>query len=244
MTRTVSAQTNAATILFDRDIKPIFEQSCLRCHGDLKPKGGFRLTDRESVLKGGDHHSDAVVPGNSMVSKLIQFVSGEPKDMLMPPADEGERLTPQQINLLRQWIDEGAIWGAPPKPVFDFSITPAVRWIDVQGDKNKFRELESTEPGWSGGIEQFSLTQQLDQRTMLRAEGHYLYSDHDGAFTLSLDRRDVGFVRFGLEQWRSYYDDTGGYYRPAVPPSFDLNRELELDHGRAWVDFGLALPDW
>jgi len=239
-----SAQTNAPSIIFDRDIKPIFDQSCLRCHGGERPKSDFRLTDRESALKGGSNYPDAIVPGNSAASKLIQFVSGEPEDMLMPPADKGEPLSQEQINLLRRWIDEGAAWGEPARPQFDFAISPGVRWLEVRGDENKFRELEGITPGWAGGIEHFSLSQDVDARTRLRSEGHYLYDDHDGAFKLSLDRREVGFIRLGLEQWRSYSDDTGGYYRPAPVPSFDLDQDLYVDHGRAWVDFGLTLPDW
>jgi hypothetical protein len=171
-------------------------------------------------------------------------VAGEPEDMQMPPEGKGEPLTAEQIELLRKWIDEGAPWGEPAKPESDFSVTPGLRWITVSGDENKFRELEGSNPGWAGGIEHFSLNQEVDRRTKLRAEGHYLFDEHDGAFKLSLDRREVGFVHFGLEQWRSYNDDTGGYYRPSGFPSQDLNRELALDHGRAWVDFGLTLPEW
>src|SRR5262245_50414242 len=81
----IGSETNAPTVLFDRDIKPIFTQSCIRCHGGEKPKSGFVLTDRESALKGGSNHPDAIVPGNSGASKLLQFVAGEPEDMQMPP---------------------------------------------------------------------------------------------------------------------------------------------------------------
>ena len=63
MTIATFAQTNAPSILFDRDIKPIFEQSCLRCHGAEKPKSGFRLTD-------------AVVRAYVVRSLLIQSVAG------------------------------------------------------------------------------------------------------------------------------------------------------------------------
>lgn len=239
---TFGAATNTSAILFDRDIKPIFDQACVRCHGAERPKGGFRLIDRESLLRGGNNYPDAVIPGNSAASKVLQFVSGNPEDMQMPPAEKGEPLTTAQIDLLRRWIDEGAPWGTPAKPDFDFSISPTVRWLEVRGDQNKFRELEGISPGWGGGIEHFSLSEALDSRTTLRTEGHYLYDDHDGAIKLSLDRRDVGFVRFGLEQWRSYSDDTGGYYAPAAAPSQDLGRELYIDQGRAWLDFGLDRP--
>ena len=47
---------------FDHDIRPIFESSCLRCHGTEKPRHRFRLDGRESALKGGDDGVD-ILPG-------------------------------------------------------------------------------------------------------------------------------------------------------------------------------------
>lgn len=242
----VSAQARAQTnsIQFDRDIRPILQTSCIRCHGGERPKSGLSLTDRESALKGGQNHTDVIIPGNGASSRLVQFVSGQPEDMLMPPEGKGDPLTPEQIELLRRWIDEGANWGEPAKPEFEFIVSPSVRWVEVNGDKNKFREIEGFEPGWAGGIEHFSLTQELDRLTKLRADGHFLSGDQDGAFKLSIDRRDTGFVRFGVEQWRSFYDDTGGFYRASPLPTQDLARELHLDHGRAWIDLGLTKPNW
>ena len=57
------------TVDFDRDIKPIFEHSCYRCHGPEKPKSRFRLDDRASALKGGENGVD-IIPGQSAKSPL------------------------------------------------------------------------------------------------------------------------------------------------------------------------------
>ena len=54
----------------------------------------------------------------------------------------------------------------------------------------------------------------------------------------------MGFVRGGFDQYRRYYDDTGGYYAPFPTNSFGLGRDLGVDVGRVWVDFGLTLPHW
>src|SRR3954470_20439597 len=51
-------------IQFERDVKPIFENACLRCHGPEKPKSRFRLDNRESALKGGNNGVD-ILPGES-----------------------------------------------------------------------------------------------------------------------------------------------------------------------------------
>src|ERR1041385_845255 len=62
------------TVEFDRDIKPIFEKTCLRCHGPEKPKSHFRLDNRDSALRGGENNSDDIVPGDSTKSRLIHYV--------------------------------------------------------------------------------------------------------------------------------------------------------------------------
>src|ERR1035437_114052 len=101
---------------FDRDIKPILDASCLRCHGPEKPKSHFRLDNRESALKGGNNNTNDIIPGESNRSKLIAYVAGLDKDIQMPPPDHGPPLTPQQIGLLWAWIDQGANWNTTNQP--------------------------------------------------------------------------------------------------------------------------------
>ncbi|MEI9963140.1 MAG: c-type cytochrome domain-containing protein [Limisphaerales bacterium] len=100
------------TVDFDRDIRPIFETSCNRCHGPEKPRSRFRLDNRDSALKGGDENTDDIVPGDSAKSVLIHYVTRQVPDMEMPPDGKGDPLTPAQIGLLRAWIDQGAKWSA------------------------------------------------------------------------------------------------------------------------------------
>ena len=94
---------------FSRDIKPIFEASCIKCHGRGRDKGGFRLDSRDTLLKGGDS-GPAVLSGNSAQSLLISLVAGVDPDNIMPK--KGSRLTPAQIGQLRAWIDQGLPWPA------------------------------------------------------------------------------------------------------------------------------------
>src|SRR5438105_2843772 len=95
---------------FDRDIKPIFEASCWRCHGPARPKSHFRLDNRQSALKGGDNGID-IKPGDSAKSPLIHYVARLVPELEMPPPGKGEPLTAQQVGLLRAWIDQDAVWG-------------------------------------------------------------------------------------------------------------------------------------
>ncbi|WP_020471999.1 DUF1553 domain-containing protein [Zavarzinella formosa] len=96
-------------INFDKDVKPIFAAHCVQCHGPEKQKGSLRLDDSTAVTKGGNS-GPAVVPGKSADSLLIQLVSGLKPDEVMPPG-KTEKLTKEQIGILRMWIDQGAKWG-------------------------------------------------------------------------------------------------------------------------------------
>ncbi|HZK83046.1 MAG TPA: DUF1549 domain-containing protein, partial [Humisphaera sp.] len=92
---------------FIKDIKPLFEASCIQCHAKGKDKGGFSLETRQSLLKGGDS-GPAVVVGHSADSAMVKLVAGVDPDGVMPK--KGSRWTRDQVGLLRAWIDGGAPW--------------------------------------------------------------------------------------------------------------------------------------
>jgi hypothetical protein len=228
---------------FDRDIKPVLETSCVRCHGPEKPRSRFRLDNRAAALKGGDENTNDIVPGDSSNSVLINYVARQVPDMEMPPAGKGDAVTSQQIALLRAWIDQGADWSTTnqlPQPTFSFS--PTLRWIDVQGNQSKFRELEGVNPGFSGGADEFSFTEQKTADEKISVMGHVIVPNQDIEVKLAVDQTDLGFVHAGFNEWRKYYNDVGGYDPVVMPPEFSLNRNLYVNNGRAWIDFGLTLP--
>jgi hypothetical protein len=94
---------------FDADVKPLFATHCFKCHAGDKQKGGFRLDDEKAFREGGNSGVVARV-GKSAESLLIHLVSGTKPDEIMPPG-EAKKLTPQEIGILRAWIDQGAKWG-------------------------------------------------------------------------------------------------------------------------------------
>ena len=107
--RPVKALPPAATheIDFVREIRPLFQRSCIRCHGEEKQKGEYRLDLRQTALTGGESYAPNVVAKDSANSPLIKFVAGI-GDLVMPP--EGQLLSSEEIGLLRAWIDQGANW--------------------------------------------------------------------------------------------------------------------------------------
>ena len=103
----VSCSIAAPKVDYARDIQPILATSCMKCHGQGKDKGGFRIDTRELFVKTGDS-GPAVLPGKSADSYLIELVSGLDPDNVMPV--KGSKLTATQVGLLRAWIDQGAKW--------------------------------------------------------------------------------------------------------------------------------------
>ena len=103
----------SAPVEFTRDIQPMLERSCMACHSGEKAKAGFRMTDRESLLKGGNRGEPAVVPGRPDSSPLLRFVQDRVEDLEMPPLSKRKNypaLTKEEISKLNAWIAAGANW--------------------------------------------------------------------------------------------------------------------------------------
>ena len=144
-------------INFDTDVKPIFDQHCLRCHGPARPKGGFQLDDYAAFLRAG-HNGPVVTLGNSTNSTLIHRVARLDPDSAMPPEGEGEPLAAEQVAVLRAWVDQGAWWGREEdKLKFNLTLAPAAGYTEVSGNESKFRQLAGQRDGWRGGVESFEL---------------------------------------------------------------------------------------
>ncbi len=97
--------------IFALDVKPLLAAKCLACHGQSPDvvMGGLDLTSRESMLRGGQSGSPGVVPGNAKQSRILLAVEAVNPNFAMPPK-ENDRLTPEQIGVLREWIEAGSPW--------------------------------------------------------------------------------------------------------------------------------------
>jgi hypothetical protein len=132
-------------LTYAKDIRPLFEASCFRCHGEERQKGELRLDSLDAVLKGGED-GKVVVPGASKKSLLVIAAARIDDETAMPPKPKpggpGNRppggagggnpppggpgrgpggpggaggfgpppkpLTPEQVALIRAWVDQGA----------------------------------------------------------------------------------------------------------------------------------------
>lgn len=118
-----SARAQDKPVDFTSQIQPIFKQSCVKCHSLNNPRkmaaGGLQLDDKEAAMKGGKLGGD-IVPGDASSSLLYKLllgpttVKGHHVDA-MPKQRRGEEFKPlpkEQIELIREWIEQGAKWSS------------------------------------------------------------------------------------------------------------------------------------
>jgi len=101
---------SAEKVQFNRDIRPIFSDTCYACHGpdENKIKGKLRLDSLEAARKGGKSGESAILPGYPEKSEVMKRLRTDDADDHMPPAEFHKVLTKEQIALVERWIKEGA----------------------------------------------------------------------------------------------------------------------------------------
>jgi WD40 repeat protein len=98
-------------VTYEKDIEPIFAKKCQFCHSGAVKEGKFDMGTYETLLKGGKR-GRPIVPGKSAESRLVQM-AGKTRRPFMPPKTE-EPLDPQELALIKLWVDQGA---KPPSTV-------------------------------------------------------------------------------------------------------------------------------
>jgi hypothetical protein len=145
----ISAQDQSKPAVdFIHDVVPVLRNHCGKCHTNGVAKGDFAMDTRASMLR-----SEAVAPGKSAESDLIERIVSDEKDFKMPP--EGARLSAKEVETLRKWIDADIPWeesfsfrqGSYEPPLKPRLVTlpaatpgfehPIDRLVKVYWDKNK-----------------------------------------------------------------------------------------------------------
>ncbi len=146
---------------FESRILPLLTEKCFDCHGPETQESHLRLDRKTAMLRGGDSGEPAIVVRDSANSHLIHLVEGTEAGKVMPP-QESDRLTVDEIRLLRTWIDQGADWPGPDG-VTDDLREKSDHWSFQPVRDHQPPELNST---WvRNGIDAFVL-QKLDEHSL------------------------------------------------------------------------------
>jgi len=131
-------------------------------------------------------------------------------------------------------------------PKVSMTVTP-VRYIFVDGDSGKFRELHWTKEGYIGGLSAFSGHHAFANGVIVDATGHALIDQNDLGAGLALNKEDLGVLTLDFSEFRKYFDNNGGVYHLfPVLTAPHVDRDLELDIGKLAVKGELTvegLPD-
>ncbi|TVQ03716.1 MAG: DUF1553 domain-containing protein [Planctomycetaceae bacterium] len=121
---------------FIRDIEPILQQHCIRCHGVDERNGGLSFEDRDSLFAEADSGARAIVVGEPESSELLNRIRSTDEGDRMPP--EGDRLSARQVQRLSDWIAAGAAWPKATKPSSPREAKTSEHW--------SFQPLVQSEP--------------------------------------------------------------------------------------------------
>jgi hypothetical protein len=147
------------SIDFNRDIRPLLSDRCLTCHGpdDSTREADLRLDEPARL---GNASDSVVAPGSAENSTLFERITSTDPDIQMPPPESEKSLSKQEIELIRQWINQGAVWDdhwswVPP-------VRPAAELIEgTRSPIDAFIRRRLKEAGLSG-------SQQADRVTLIR----------------------------------------------------------------------------
>ena len=132
---------------FNRDIRPILSDNCFACHGpdSNKRAADLRLDDRTVAIESG-----AIEPGQVESSELIARILSDDPDLVMPPPESHKSLTPEQKQMLTEWIKAGAEYQShwafvPPQPVEPPTVQQS-NWVRNPIDSFVLARLEAEYP--------------------------------------------------------------------------------------------------
>ncbi len=251
---------------YSRDISPILSENCFACHGPDREarEARLRLDVRESATAPNKRGRAAIVPGDPEASSAVKRMLSDDEDEIMPPPESHKKLTADQIAMIRQWIQDGAVYEG------HWSFQPVVRhplpevrkkdWVRQPFDAFVLEKLEST------GLEPAS---EADPRTLARRVSldltglapspemlaAFLADTAPGAYERYVDRL-LAMPQWGEQRGRYWLDaaryaDTHGIhfdnyreiwgYRDWVINAF--NRNLPFDRFTTEQLAGDLLPD-
>jgi hypothetical protein len=142
----------AEPVGFNRDIRPIFAENCLSCHGPdkAKRKADLRLDTREGLFSAIDGRFP-IVPGKPEQSEIYRRIITKDSDDRMPKSKTDQSLSPKQTDVIRRWIEQGAKWEGhwayiplvrPPVPAVKksgWAVNPIDRFILARLQTEKLR---------------------------------------------------------------------------------------------------------
>ena len=244
--------TAAEGVDFNQQIRPLFAAHCYECHGPETVESGLRLDQRSAAMRGGDS-GPVIAAGQSAASEIIRRVTAVDPDERMPPVDDATRpLAPEQIEVLKRWIDQGADWPTtndhagvvsnhwslqPVRPVTP-PVVKDTAWPRNDIDRFVLAALEARAISPSPEADRYTLIKRLYYDLIglppePPAVEAYLRDEPAEAYERLVDRL-LASPRFG-ERWarhwldKARYADSDGYEKDRPRPEAWRYRDWVID---------------
>ena len=153
--------TRRQTIDYNTQVKPIFNKNCITCHGGVRRKAGFSLLFRSEALANTESGKPAIVPGDPEHSEMIRRLTLKDPEERMPY--KHEPLTPNEIDILRRWIKQGAQWGN------HWAYVP-VQPTNVPAESRLLGFLGSAKDDWAKNDIDYFILQKLKEKKLLHSQ--------------------------------------------------------------------------
>lgn len=221
---------------FNAAIKPLINKKCISCHGGVRAKGGFSLLFKEEALAPTKSGKPAIIPGDPDHSELMRRITLKDPEDRMPY--KHDPLSPDEVELFRKWIRQGAPWGQHWAyiPVRDIAV-PARKspWIKNEIDPFILDKLDAQElePAAQAPPEVLLRRVSLDLTGMPappELSQKYLADPSEKAYANLVDGL-LNSTAFG-EKWASMWLDLARY---ADTRGYEADRERTIWKYRDWV---------
>ncbi len=237
----VASAANVEKLDFGRDVRSILSNNCFKCHGpdEKQRQAGLRLDQRDGAIAKLESGKSGIVAGKWSESEIIARLTTDNADLKMPPPSSGKKVSAEQVEKLKRWIDEGAEY----KPHWSFvaAVRPELpkvadeSWVKNPIDRFVLAKLDKT------GLKP---SPQADKVTLIRrltfdltglpptpAEVDAFVADNSTEASDKLVERLFNSARHGEHQGRYWldaarYGDTHGLH---------LDNERSLWPYRDWV---------
>jgi hypothetical protein len=132
---------------------------------------------------------------------------------------------------------------ATKEPAYENYIDLAAGYSLQSGDRAAFqRALQMRKDGFFG-IEDLRYAAEINDTTSLKLRGQALAGNGDYLLDIAITKEDVGYLKFGYKQFRTYYDGSGGVW-PATGQSFKIfNEDMHIDRSNLWFEVGVNRPE-
>ncbi|WP_270087267.1 DUF1553 domain-containing protein [Sphingobacterium sp. SYP-B4668] len=230
---------------FSADVKPILNKHCITCHGGVKKSGGFSLLFENEAFEKNESGHPAIIAGDAENSEFIKRLTIEDPELRMPY--NAAKLSDDEINVLKQWINEGAKWGEHwayvlPKEVevpksFSFWGLFGLKPSGISNDIDYFVQDKQKQNG-------LSAAEEADKETLLRRVyldlvgipptlsevQAFLADDRDNAYEIRVDSL-MASTTYG-EKWASWWLDMARY---ADTKGYEKDGSRQIWTYRDWV---------